>query len=355
MRIIKEKSAILLLLVILVAFTNGEVTRAETTPDDALLVPIVAYHRVVEKPTNVLDVTPKRLKEHFQFFKESGYTPITASQLLNWRDNPAAFPPKPLVITFDDGPLSNYTQVFPLLKKYDWAATFFIYPKVITENSKTQLTWGQLREMAAAGMDIQSHTLTHPFLTDKKAAGALRYSKWLKQELRESRRILQEQLRREVNLIAYPYGFYNSYVEKQCRRAGYRGMFTINYGINLIERGRIRFDRYIMENTLSVAVLRSFLTAIPLKIKVIKPRDGRRVTRLREVKFRIENIELKQVEVKFCRRRLRLESDSRGVFAFDWIPEAPSGYQMVIVKFQGPNGENYLGNFGFDYQPPGKR
>ncbi|HYH01486.1 MAG TPA: polysaccharide deacetylase family protein, partial [Bacillota bacterium] len=191
----------------------GPEAQAGKSVSNNLFVPIVTYHRVLEIPSNELDITPARLEEHFRFFRENGYHPITASQLLDWQKYPDMLPDKPLVITFDDGPKSNYTKVFPLLKKFGWAATFFVYPKVIAEQSVTQLTWEELQEMAAAGMDIQSHTLTHPYLSKVSASGSENYFIWLDRELRESKRIIETRLHRKVDLLAYPYGWYNQLVE----------------------------------------------------------------------------------------------------------------------------------------------
>jgi peptidoglycan/xylan/chitin deacetylase (PgdA/CDA1 family) len=347
------KQNLLLLGMLALTLMIGETTvAAKKVEPDEVVVPIVTYHRVTEKPATDIDLTLEQMEQQFQFFREAGYQPITATQLLDYQENPVLFPQKPLVITFDDGPKSNYTKVLPLLKRFGWKATFFIYPKVIVEKSTTQLTWTELRAMAEAGMDIQSHTLTHPFLTSINAAGKERYSKWLKRELRESKQIIEAKLGRKVNLLAYPYGWFNSYVEKRCLRAGYRGMFTVNYGVNRIYPDRVRYDRYFMSNEMSIAVLKSLLTAKPLEIKTIIPRDSETVLGLTKIKFRLKNSKLKQVEVKFRDKRSLLRCDQDGVFTLETIGKLPTGYQMVIVKAQGAKGENYLGCWGFDYQRP---
>jgi peptidoglycan/xylan/chitin deacetylase (PgdA/CDA1 family) len=350
---VRQKSQKLRLLGILVgALLIGGTVGAEMAKPGGILIPIITYHRVTEKPATEIDLTEEQLGQQLQFFRKAGYQPITATQLLAYQGNPELFPRKPLVITFDDGPKSNYLKVFPLLKKYGWAATFFIYPQVIAEASKTKLTWSELREMAKAGMDIQSHTLTHPFLTSINASGQERYSKWLKRELLESKKIIETKLGRKVTLLAYPYGWFNKYVEKRCLRAGYRGVFTVNYGVNQVRPGRVRFDRYVMTNNMSRSVLKSLLTAKPLEIKTIVPRDGETVLGLTQIKFRLKSSKLKRVEVKFRNKRSLLQCDQNGIFTLQSIGKVPTGYQMVIVKAQGSKGENYLGCWGFDYQLP---
>jgi peptidoglycan/xylan/chitin deacetylase (PgdA/CDA1 family) len=353
MRIMKQKQQELWLIVIwTAALLFGEAVWAEKAKLEETVVPIVTYHRITEKPITEIDLTSKQFEQQLRFFRKSGYKPITATQLLDYQNNPALFPKKPIVITFDDGPKSNYLIVFPLLKKFGWKATFFIYPKVIAENSKTQLTWRELREMAEAGMDIQSHTLSHPFLTSINAAGKERYSKWLKRELRESKEIIEAKLNRKVDLLAYPYGWFNNYVETRCLRSGYRGVFTINYGVNRMWPKRVRFDRFVIDNYMSNAVIKSLLNAKPLEIETIVPRDGETYLGLSELKFRLKNSALKKVEVKFRGKRSVLQCGQDGIFIWKSIGKAPTGYQMVIVKAQGAKGENYLGSWGFDNQQP---
>ena len=128
-------------------------------------VPIVCYHRVIPKTPSIYDLTPEMLEEQFKFMKEHGYHPLTALQYINLQKTPELFPDKPVVLTFDDGNKSHYQNVFPLLKKYGYKATFFIYPSAVLNNSTKYITWSELAEMSQAGMDIESHTRDHPYLT----------------------------------------------------------------------------------------------------------------------------------------------------------------------------------------------
>jgi peptidoglycan/xylan/chitin deacetylase (PgdA/CDA1 family) len=351
-RIQQKQIKIMIAMILIGVMLIGTTILAENDEPGEVNVPIVTYHRIMEKPLTELDLTPKQLEEQFRFFQEQGYQPLTATQLLDYQENATPFPEKPLVLTFDDGPLSNYTYVFPLLKKFGWQATFFIYPKVIAEKSKTQLTWGQLREMAAAGMDIQSHSLSHPFLTSINAAGKERYSKWLNRELRESKKIIENHLHKKVTLLAYPYGWFNNYVEKRCRRSGYRAVFTINYGVNRIMPERFRFDRFVMNGNMSQSVLKSLLTAKLLEFETNVPQAGETALGMTYLKFKLKNSKFKQVEVKFRSKRSKVRCDSEGFFTWQPNVKVPTGYQIVIVKVQDDNGVNYLGCWGFDYQLP---
>ena len=126
--------------------------------------------------------------------------------LWNIKSNRRFFPKKPIVLTFDDGNKSHYTWVFPLLKKYGFAATFFIYPNAVKETSKVYLTWPELKEIAAAGFDIESHSMSHPFLTRSNipTGDNTPYLKWLNHELFDSKTLLENKLGKKVTLLAYP-------------------------------------------------------------------------------------------------------------------------------------------------------
>jgi peptidoglycan/xylan/chitin deacetylase (PgdA/CDA1 family) len=87
------------------------------------------------------------------------------------------------------------------------------------------LTWEQVREMNSAGIEIGSHTVTHPILTNISAAR-------LRWELRESRNRLEDVLRKKVDLLGYPNGNYDASVKSEARKAGYRCAVTADHGLN---------------------------------------------------------------------------------------------------------------------------
>ncbi|HJQ69863.1 MAG TPA: polysaccharide deacetylase family protein [Blastocatellia bacterium] len=87
------------------------------------------------------------------------------------------------------------------------------------------LTWEQVREMDAAGVEIGSHTLTHPILTNISRER-------LRRELNESRGRLEEVLGRKVELFCYPNGDYDRMVSSEVERAGYKCAVTSRHGLN---------------------------------------------------------------------------------------------------------------------------
>jgi peptidoglycan/xylan/chitin deacetylase (PgdA/CDA1 family) len=127
-----------------------------------------------------------------------------------------------LVLTFDDGNVSNHTLALPILLEYGFKATFFITVGQIGIGNT--MDWSQIRNLHAAGMEIGSHTLTHrppSTLNDNE----------LPYELSESRRILEDGLGAPVNSISSPTGFFNPRMGKVAREVGYRSLCIGRVGL----------------------------------------------------------------------------------------------------------------------------
>ena len=132
-------------------------------------------------------------------------------------------PPKPVVITFDDGWQSQYTNAFPLLQKYGDTATFFIYTNAIGQ--KHFLTWQQVKNLDAAGMTIGSHTESHPYLLKITA------KQRLTEEIAGSKQIIESQLGKKINFFAYPFGHYNKTIIDAVKEAGYKAARSFYRGV----------------------------------------------------------------------------------------------------------------------------
>jgi peptidoglycan/xylan/chitin deacetylase (PgdA/CDA1 family) len=150
--------------------------RAGPTPDGQarnVRVPILMYHYVSEPPEDAdnyrvgLSVTPDMFRQQMQYMKDNGYQAITLDDLMYALVQGAPLPPKPVVLTFDDGYADMYDNAFPILQEFGFTGTFFVVTAWIDEENPNYLAWEQAREMAEAGMRIESHSKTHPDLTDK--------------------------------------------------------------------------------------------------------------------------------------------------------------------------------------------
>lgn len=316
-----------------------------------IFTPILCYHRVVPKPAGIYDLTPEMLEEQIQWMLAQGYRPITALQYIKLQEYPQFFPDKPVMLTFDDGSKGHYQYVFPILQKYQIKATFFVYPANIATKSDYQLTWAELKKMARAGMDIQSHTFTHPFLTKTKyQQDDPRYLKWLDRELKDSRLVLEQNLRSRVNLLAYSYGWFNEIVETKAFEAGYQGVFTVNWGVNRTDENPFRLKRRAVSNQMSKVELRRYLTSKPLALEIISPPDAGIVSEIPAIRFKLSNRELGMTDMVIGKYKGVLKPDREGTFSAH-LKKIDRGYNTVIISGYDEYQQLYIDSWGFDFNP----
>ena len=187
---------------------------------------VLNYHQVDNKSA-YLAVPTNDFEAQMKFLVDSGCVTITPDELYAGLNGEVELPPKPVLITFDDGYIDNYTNAFPILKKYGLHATIFVIPS-FTGVYPGYMNWEQLKEMEANGITIESHTLTHPKLEELP-------DDEIRMELLNSKNLLEENLGHPIEFLAYPTGTYNLHIAGIAQDAGYKGAFTIKYGI--VDRG----------------------------------------------------------------------------------------------------------------------
>ncbi|MBI5150335.1 MAG: polysaccharide deacetylase family protein [Candidatus Omnitrophica bacterium] len=223
------------------------VVAAVTTGYRGYAVPIMMYHHV--SPDNVSQsdtVSPRRFEWHMAYLKANHFNVLSLSDLVRAVRERKSLPRKSVVITFDDGYQDNYTHAFPVLKKYHFPATMFVISDVI--NTPGFLTTAQIREMAAWGIEIGSHTRTHPYLPETPEGR-------LADEIAGSKRKLEEDLGIRVVHFCYPSGGFNEEIKDIVRRSGYESASTTNRGDDrsgrdVYELKRVRFsddDRHVTD------------------------------------------------------------------------------------------------------------
>lgn len=179
-------------------------------------VPVMMYHDILPGKKVMYDLTPQELRKHFELIQSSQMTPISLDHLIAHLRTGSPLPPKPILLTFDDGYGGHYQYAYPLLKEYGYPATFSIHTRWVGVNvGRTHLSWQQLKTMADDPLvTIASHTKTHPALTKLS-------NQTLAQELVDSKKILESKLERPIHYLTYPYGSYDSRVKKAVVKANY--------------------------------------------------------------------------------------------------------------------------------------
>lgn len=134
-------------------------------------VPVLNYHKI-DTLHHSLSLSPQEFEDQIRYLHESGYTGITPDQLMAHHKYGRGLPEKPVLITFDDGYADNYTNAFPILKKYGFTATIFLVTGKMGRDPNF-LSWEQAREMQQAGFVFGSHTVNHVVLTEMATEAAL--------------------------------------------------------------------------------------------------------------------------------------------------------------------------------------
>jgi peptidoglycan/xylan/chitin deacetylase (PgdA/CDA1 family) len=206
-------------------------------------VPILTYHKFSDRVSDAVTVTRKAFEDQMRLLKNRGYQVISLDQFFDFLELRDSIPRKAVVITFDDGWRSTYDIAFPILKKYGYPATLFVYTDFINE-SGSGMTWAMLKEMMSGGVSIQSHTKSHRYLDRRQGKESFRkYFDAIKEEMEESARIIRRRLNVEVKYLAYPYGDTNHLVAALAERLGYRGALTVEREGNSCSVHRYRVKR----------------------------------------------------------------------------------------------------------------
>lgn len=202
-------------------------------------LPILMYHKIGDPPAGSklkkLWVSVPKLRQQMAYLSRNGYHPITFRDLYNHWDGIRPLPEKPVLITFDDGYLNNYTEAFPVLNEFGFTATLYVVVQTVGWDNKwhdpaseiriPMISWDQLKELQKAGWEIGSHTMNHPRLDkiERKEAVA---------EIEKSRRIIGEFLGEVPLSFAYPYGngADDKTLQAVVKENGYRTAVSVHSG-----------------------------------------------------------------------------------------------------------------------------
>ncbi|MFF2851822.1 polysaccharide deacetylase family protein [Streptomyces sp. NPDC058001] len=218
-------------------------------------VPILMYHSVAHCPsdaTHALSVAPEAFAEQMALLGESGHTALTTAELARiWRDG-GPLPPRPVLITFDDGYEGVHRHALPVLVRHGLTSTVFVATGWLRGahdtggGLDTMLDWDQVRELAAAGTEIGGHSHTHPQL-DQLGDTAL------PAELDRCREIVTAELGTRPASFAYPYGYSSRRVRRLVRDAGFAQALAVGNGLARREQGPYALRRVTVRRSTGAA------------------------------------------------------------------------------------------------------
>ena len=301
----------LLVCLFLLGFWSGGAW-AQTHPVGPQRFTVVAFHDVQDRASD-LDpdaVTTDRLVAFFDHVRGDGWNPVSLQDLSDARQGVKPLPPKPILITFDDGYRSLYTRVFPLLMAYripvvaalvgEWMASPLGSEVPYGGSTKPRdyfLDWSQAREMQASGwVEFASHTynqhrelLSNPqgnltpallTLSFDPASGSYetpaQYRQRLLDDLRSNEALMVRELGKKPRAVVWPYGRYNQTAIEVLAQAGYEFALTLSDELGDVQRP-LAIGRYWPTGNLRVTDLVNdlrFLEVLPRARRMVRIDPG---------------------------------------------------------------------------------
>ena len=222
-------------------------------------VAILTYHALVREPSELEAWDPGA--RHYVFTLEEfgaqldllaaeGCATVSLADFLRWHRGEADLPERAVVLSFDDGHRSNYELALPILGERGMRAIFFVTAgRVGTHDS---LSWDHLRALLDAGMEIGSHTLTHPCPSELRREE-------LRWELAESKRVLEEGLGQRVDFVASPTGYDSRHFGALAREVGYRAALQGAIGRNTRASDLFALRRFVLKRSHDMETFRRLL------------------------------------------------------------------------------------------------
>ena len=215
---------------------------------------VLAYHQIGEPAPGGWHtwfyVSEGRLRAHFHYLREHGWEVIDAAALVRALDDPEGLPERAALLTFDDAYRSMATAALPCLEEFGYSAVLFVptdyvgganrFDEAHGQPVEHMCSWDELRALAAAGVSIQSHGVSHRTLAELSPEE-------IEDELARSKALLEQAVDAPVELFAYPYGELGGdpdAVDEALERSGYAAAFLYHGGPGrLADADRYRLPR----------------------------------------------------------------------------------------------------------------
>jgi len=223
---------------------------------------ILMYHSI-DDSHSAISVSPAKFRAQLRYLKETGYQVLSLAELVSLLRAGRNLAPKTVVLTFDDGFVNNLTVALPILKDLGFKATIFVTTGHcggsnvwgISSNPRFPiLTWSQVLQLSKEGVEIGAHTLSHPKLTRIPLAQA-------REEIANSKEILEEHLEQAVLSFAYPNGSYNQQIRDLVEEAGFAVACTIESGTVRTNDDLFLLKRVYVRDNMSMAEFTASLTS----------------------------------------------------------------------------------------------
>jgi peptidoglycan/xylan/chitin deacetylase (PgdA/CDA1 family) len=234
----------------------------------ARTVPVLVYHSVCDSPAPLMRdwaVTPPRFEEHLAFLTSEGYTTMTVTDYAACLRDPArAMPERLVVITFDDGFADFAQHAAPTLAAARMTATLYVSTAYVGETSswlgsageQPMLTWSDIDDVAALGIEIGAHGHEHRALDELPGAKA-------QTNILESKNRLETHLGLPVESFAYPHGYHTRAIKEMVRLAGFTNACGVKHALSGPRDDVYALARVIVPPDADAARLHDLMVALP--------------------------------------------------------------------------------------------
>jgi peptidoglycan/xylan/chitin deacetylase (PgdA/CDA1 family) len=199
---------------------------AGVTPGGYQIVPVLTYHNLGEQAKGRLVLAAATFREQMRYLKTNGYRVVSLAEFVEFTRLDRQLPQRAVVLTFDDGYRAFKEHAYPVLKELGFTATLFIYTDWVGAG-RGSLSWSELRELAAAGFDIQAHSKTHADLRRAQGETEAQYARRMHAELEQPQELFNRNLGRRSQVLAYPYGRWEEGLLSKVKEHGYIAAFSV--------------------------------------------------------------------------------------------------------------------------------
>ena len=198
--------------------------------DDGARVAVLGYHDLSENQSETaMRIHTSKFRKQMETIRQLGITVISWADFVAWKNGNGAIPAKSLLLTFDDGWKSVYTDALPVLRELNYPFTLYLYKNYVDGGGKA-LTTPMIREMLTAGATLGSHSVSHPYPQGVKKArklGPEAFDAFLRFEMGESKHFLESSFGVPVTSYAYPGGYVTEEMHPLAKEFGYTHCVTV--------------------------------------------------------------------------------------------------------------------------------
>lgn len=251
-RLLLSSATVIAVLLMSIFISSGMIADTVSNQDKDITLPVLMYHGIRNDTSaqNKYVISPDEFEADLKYLKENGYETIVVADLLNYFENGNPLPNKPIILTFDDGCLNNYTYAYPLLKKYNAKIILSPIGRYVDEYTESgdknpayaQADWNTLRKMSESGLvELQNHTYDMHASSGRIGASQKSgesdedYKTALTADLTKFNKRMKEELNITPTAFVYPYGAVSKTSPDIVKELGFKASFDCANKINIIK------------------------------------------------------------------------------------------------------------------------